>query len=673
MAIFKKLKTTYSASDSPIAVVQLQNFNPNNIVKKLDYSNLIQENSTSYNSIVALEPDSDGGVTFPLKKYINHDYHNIDFYITEKVNSNNNPLFFTYELKFDTKNIIESDVIQIFKNNKELVPASEYKVEFADRLLFDNYINYSNDSNYTRYGSSLTWSSFNIDNTVHRARVLLPLSLFNKKDFYTIRYNKHYMNVQFPNHSELIELERLYSTDDYTVVNGEIDVSASNINTDNLNALYVTRNPYAQINAVDVYNVTTDGEMSAANSSWNIKINTGSFVRSSAKFDESTEFYEVSFEDTAAVLTQPLSYIKPEYITTNVYQLPESPLHITGYEYPNYDIPIFPNTTNTNDLVDGSIGINIGSELLNNITIASIDRHKGFLQLNKEFDQTIDILFFVYINLDQSMYIQNLELNPRVESEYGLSSLCTNTFKDVGIAVRKNINSIGVGDWIDYRTPYFFDFNDPTTFYRGDYTSSSTVVSVAGALNWNPYTSVVDTDAEFLPIAMLNLNELSPEVLKITDARVINGGVDDKYTEHLKNNENNSFVDIGYYDGELLPHESLKIVHIPRHIYTDLIERWKNSGQFSKEMYTDITEYEAETLRDANPTGVFVEYYNGLLNGESGGGVKFKSSYTKMLNEWAEREASYYLDRVIKKYISAGMEYILMDENFKFINLRLGR
>jgi hypothetical protein len=42
-----------------------------------------------------------------------------------------------------------------------------------------------------------------------------------------------------------------------------------------------------------------------------------------------------------------------------------------------------------------------------------------------------------------------------------------------------------------------------------------------------------------------------------------------------------------------------------------------------------------------------------------------------MLNVWSEKEASYYLDRLIKKYISAGMQYILLDENFKEINLRL--
>jgi hypothetical protein len=42
-----------------------------------------------------------------------------------------------------------------------------------------------------------------------------------------------------------------------------------------------------------------------------------------------------------------------------------------------------------------------------------------------------------------------------------------------------------------------------------------------------------------------------------------------------------------------------------------------------------------------------------------------------MLVEWSEKEASYYLDRMIKKYLSAWMQYILLDENFNIINLRL--
>ena len=42
-----------------------------------------------------------------------------------------------------------------------------------------------------------------------------------------------------------------------------------------------------------------------------------------------------------------------------------------------------------------------------------------------------------------------------------------------------------------------------------------------------------------------------------------------------------------------------------------------------------------------------------------------------MKTRWAEREASVYIDQVIRKYISGGTQYILLDEEYKEINLKL--
>jgi len=41
------------------------------------------------------------------------------------------------------------------------------------------------------------------------------------------------------------------------------------------------------------------------------------------------------------------------------------------------------------------------------------------------------------------------------------------------------------------------------------------------------------------------------------------------------------------------------------------------------------------------------------------------------LGRWARKEASHYLDQLIKKYIPAGTQYILLDDAFNQIKLDL--
>lgn len=671
MPSFKKLKDTYPLKNCPIATVELEKFTSNNIINMIGYENTITYNSEVYSTVEELTNISG---SFPITHYLNNKYK-LNYLITEKVNAKNVPVFFTYELKYDCSAITKSDTVQIYKNNEELVPQSEYVIEFGDVTLYNNFTG-SNDPNKNRYGSDIIWSSeFNSNNTYHRVRVLLPLSFHNPDDFYIIRYVKNLFNINYETHFELIELQQLYKIDtNYKItsdnkINQLVGIGDSNI-------LYCVKHPDSQIKVKSVYNLITH-EDSEENTSWCLKINNGEFIRSIDNFGTTTEFYNCEFPNRENLKYQPLSYVKPKIIDDNIIKLEEVPIYISGYVYPNYNINIFPNTTYSNASIKGSIGINLDNNLVEDLSITSIDRNKGYILFNKNFDKTLDMSFFIYVDMTKNIYIRNLELNPRLKTKYGFNSQSNFKFKEIGIAIRKTpANMNPLSDTTDYTYPYFFDYTQPNndgtfTFYKSQLTPSAnyTTETIDDMLVWNPYNSDVNTSGNFIPIASIKLNKLNPDVLTITDARVINGGFDKSKQYLLSNNELNSFTDIGYVDGELLPHQGLKIIHIPRKIYNDLVSRWKNSGLFNSNQYIDITEYELDKLKDENPENQ--QYYDAILQGNTTLNEQYKSPYVKMLNDWAEYEASYYLDRMIKKYISAGMQYILMDENFKLINLKL--
>jgi len=690
MINFRKRNNTdqaYDVGECPISTVQLNNFNADAIVKRIDYQDLIIENSIVYNSTETLTPLGTGVLEndkFLMQHYLPNEYNHIKYLFTDKTSEGNIPLFYQYQLKFDAYGFSNKDIIQVYRNNVELVPQDQYNIEFTyEKTLYDNYYSDNYTSNLDRYGSAVQWGSFDVNNRIHRIKLLLPLSFFDKNSFYTIRYNKHYMNLEFPLHFELLELENLYntSTDFDLSYSGSINTEIVTIKTEsvikseNLNKLYCVKDPYSQIKEDGLVTYQADGDQDNSSASWNLKIDTGAFVRNESKFHEDTSFYNCEFAGDESERIQVVSYLKPKELGFNVIQIDQSPLYISGYTYPDYNIQLFPNTTDGTTLPSGSIGFNINNELLQDVSISSIDRYKGYILLNKKLSLTNDTSVFAYVDSEYSVFIRNLELNPRISGNYGISSNSEKSFSEIGIAMRKIDGPIVEGTEDEWYHPYFFDFDDPTIFYQSKIVSADQVptnILTDKSLNWNPYTTDFNPDGEFLPFAVITLNKLSLDIIKITDARRINGGLTDEFIPKLTNNQNNSYSDIGFVDGEILPYEGLKIVHLPSHIYPSLIQRWVNSNQYNSDMYTDITDYEIEKLLDSAGNDAEKEYYTNLLQGKAPNQEdQFRDPFVKMRDDWAQHEASYYIDKVIKRYITAGSQYILLDENFNEIKLRL--
>jgi len=699
-ANFNKQSYTYSQGDCPIATVQVTGFTPNKIINTISYDNDIHENSEYYLKSTKLSPtyiDDEsisghmvGSISgYMITYYQVNDNYYINYLVTDKVNLNTKPLYYAYELKYDVYGITNDSTVQIYKNNETQVSKNNYKVEYSTSTLGNNYYG-TKDSDMDRYGSGIIWTSFNSSYDIHRVRVLLPIDVQNKDEFYTIRYNKHLYGINYSNHIELIEFNNLYTQDTDFISSGQyiIPTANSKIPVGAINNLYIIKDPAKRITSTGIHSIQGETYQKEVNTNWNMKMSDGEFITNASYIGADNDYFCIDYipPDISGLMTyydqyQYMKNIKPKIIGKNILKIEEKPVYIeeNDYTYPNYTINIYAKTTDDMEIPSGYISIDIDGVNTTNIGISSIDRNKGYLLLNNAISSTDDIRLHLYTDISDEFYIRNLELNPRISGDYGFNPGCVTSFSNIGIAIRKS-PADGVPNETEalraYKFPYFFDFDEINSegsgiFYRGSYVPNLSGLNVNGYLTNNPYTSYSNVSGEFTPLYHLSVNKLTPDILTINDARVIGGGthVGDMYK--LDNKQLNSYSEIGYYDGEPLPHSSLLVIHIPSGTYTSLVDKWEGSDLFNVDMYTDVTVEELKAFGAVN-SGEYAEYYNKLVNGVSPTtGDQVKDPFVSMRNNWAKKQASHYIDQLIKKYISAGTQYILLDEKFNEIGLDL--
>ena len=751
-------------SDCSVAVIELDGYSPDKIVNTITYQDDIYENSFEYHRSIALSPTNLSGIIsgYPLTFYSSMSGTNdMDFLVTEKVNNNKEPLYYSYELQFDAYSLTESDILQIYKNNEDKIDSSRYVVQFITGQTLQYSYENGQLTTHGRYsaGSNPLWDSFsNVSSVagVYRVRVLLPLDFHNEEDFYTIRYNKHAFGKNSPNQLELIELENLYTqgTDADFYVNDSNQItygSSTNIPTTGVNTLWAIKDPDAQVRPVSIFSLNFGAYQNDAGSSWNLRMTTGNFLKHGNLDNTNKKFFKTDFIENftldESALYQPFVYIHPSFRGRNLLKVDEKPIYVdeTKYVYPNYTVDIYEkyaerawqpgdpeDQTYENVVPTGTIAIDINGISSTNIGVASLDRKKGYILLDKNLNTDDNINLFFYVDQRQEITISNLELNPRISGMYGFgNNKSIKSWDNIGIALRKwpdaGIDTINPVYYPDYFNSYFFNFDDTTEgFYRSSPVSTATAVTpVSGQLVFDPYNpngDHVDSVAgEFIPICHLSINKLTKDNIKVYDSRTIGGGIHDSRTHLLVNNQMNSYVDLGYYDGEPLPHAGFIVIHIPRAIYDGgeplasgdvdiiapesyegrtpsnivgssnwlewandkdkqaydqytysggnvkrwyggLVGRWMKSGMFTTDNYTDISVDEYERLEASDVPGAS-GYYQTLLNQGDG--------YTASLIKWAKAEAGQYLDSLIKKFIPAGSNYLLLDENFNIIRLEI--
>ena len=746
-------------SDCSISVIELDGYSPDKIINTITYQDDIYENSVFYHQSIQLSPTNLSGTIsgFPIDFYGYSDHNNIDFLVTDKVNDRNEPLYYSYELQFDVYSLTESDILQVYKNNEEQINSDRYIVQFIGEKTLQSVYESDEMETYGRYASGVAplWNSFsNVSATddVYRVRILLPLDFYNEQDFYTVRYNKRIFGKNYPTHLELVELNNLYTQDetkDFYVSDEQIKYgSNTNIPTSNVNTLWIIKDPASQVKPISIFSLNSDAYQNDAGTSWNLRMKTGSFLTHGNKDGNNKKFFKCDFIENYTVgdsaLYQPFVYIKPTFRGRNLLKVEEKPLYIDEekYSYPNYKVDLYEkyaentnpldSTDFTNVLPTGTIAIDINGNPAKDINVASVDRSKGYILLDSNLNTDDEINLFFYADQTQELTLSNLELNPRVSGIYGFGNNKEyKKFTNIGIALRKwpddGIDSISEAEWENYYNPYFFDFDNPTSgFYRSTPVSNiEEITPVYGSLLFDPYNPTADyvdsTNGTFMPVCHLGLNKLTKDNIKIIDSRVIGGGIHDSRTYTLTNNQLNSYVDLGYYDGEPLPHAGFVVVHIPRAIYDGgppltsgavdvvapevyegrsssnivgssnwlewafdqdkqaydqyiydggkverwyggLVGRWMESDMFTSESFTDISKDEYDRFSESSVPGASGYYADQLNQGEG---------YLNALETWAKKEAGQYLDSLIKKFIPAGSNYLLLDENFNIIQLEI--
>jgi hypothetical protein len=578
----------YQGGDCPIAAIEYEGFSPNKIVNLISRENDIYENTQDFHKMETL---SYSGTNYPITHYpySSTNNHKLEYLVTDYGN-----LFYQYELLFDAYSDISGIAIKnIYKNNETVVNKNDYKIQYSYNLLKDGNLRYS----------STTWENIK-SATVHRIRVLLPFEFSSKKDFYTIDYNKIVNNVNVYQ-KELIELKAIYKADtDYSITSSGLNVlSGGKLNTKGA-PINIIKDPSKRVNPLDIITIKSQNTyMSDKDAQWKLRLNIGAFCTKSGLYTGNSG-YLYNVENIYNSSNIAITNIKPTYVNKNILQVKETPIDVdeSQYVYPNYRINLYDKTSSGLYSPSGTFAVDINGKTRQDIKIKSLDRQKGFIEFNTTFNVTDEIELSYYLNNSGFVMLENLELNPKISTSGGFAFHINNYTDGLGIALAP-YSSGGV--------PYIYNISTP-------YTASG--IYDVGSLS----SSSVTMDDSYFRICEIDLNKLTPDLVKLTDARRIGSlEIDNKLEDWFRTNlsgnyyhEKDWYSDLGNYDGKALSGSSLIIIHLPDTTITSIKQKWIDHFK----TYTNVED--AELI--------------------------------------AEREFKHYIDQVIKRYISAGTDYIIM-------------
>ena len=614
--ILEAQNLSYEDGDCPLAVIEYDGFNPNKMINTVSFENEVHENTEGF---AAIEELSGIGTTFPVKRYPFNvaSSGEIDYLVTDKVSDNGNgvPLFYQYELQFDAVGDTDGTIIQVvYKNIEIIVDPKTYQIQYSHALLNDGSGRYE----------AATWNDTIIQGRdTHRARILFPLDTNESEDFYVVKYNRSvYGAVEFQ--EELVELEHLYGSGDFDVGSSGVFLKDSSLIPSETLRLYIVKNPDFRIYPMGVSIMKgSDGFnqfMSDQLSSWNQRINVGSFVVGSGIYNDITDnLYSLKHFNSPDKVA--LTNIRSELINNNILKTEEAPIWISGYVHPDYTIDIYDKTQSGVSEPAGTIGIDINGISRTDIKISSIDRKKGFLMLSKDIDPLDDVELSFYSENDGYAILENLELNPKVITGTPAHHI-SGYLNGLGIALMPY-------DSIDSDTgyPYIYDPN------VDEATRTATTIPPPGVLGT---TTVNWADNEFITIAEIDLNKLSVDSVKMTDARRPGGGFaenrkllnwfDSTFGSGIGLHEHEWYVGKGYYGGAPLPVNNNIVIHIPENLLSGVQLEWE-------EYYAGLVTDQEETLDPGTRDQARIK---------------------------GREEYKVYMDKAIKRYISAGSVYTLV-------------
>jgi len=246
-------------------------------------------------------------------------------------------------------------MLQIYKNNEIELPKERYVIQYCEETLNDHYHG-SNNPSYGRYGDLNEWGEFNQTKQVHRIRILLPYELKEQEDFYIVRYNKNIHNIDYPDHIELIQLTTIYDqSNDFALIDNKLMYTiSSRMPQKGITKLYVVKHTSTQIKMKNILSINDSGYQPDTETSWNLRIQNGHILTSANQIGEDQKWYNIGLTSSGNPLDtsrfQIMSYIKPKIYAGNILGIDQAPIHIDEelYTYPDYDITVFPVTTDSN-------------------------------------------------------------------------------------------------------------------------------------------------------------------------------------------------------------------------------------------------------------------------------------------------------------------------------------
>ena len=600
-----KRNSTYDLSDAPIAAIEYVDFSPNKVLNVISREDSIYENTAEFYLTETVTKD---GTYFPITHYpyIDNASGKMDYLVTDykAQGQNGKALFYQYELLFDAYTIEDGEIVTLYKNNEVKIDRSQYVIQASYDLL---------GRGAERYGATTTttWHPLDPSQTIHRIRILLPIDHSSQNDFYIVTYNKSVYGARTAQ-TELVELVPIYTKEtDYIIVeSGILLTPTSKINSDT-QTLYINKDPEDRIRPVCIDPPSFQPDEI---SSWRLRLNPGSVLTRSGLYNNQDErFYllDNKYIDDDPKQFYAITNVKPVYISENIVKVDQYPIYINEetYIYPNYTIGLYDKKDLSLTTEVGLVSIEVNGKSRTDIKILSIDRKRGYFQLSEPLDQTDEIEFNFYVDPTYYFVLENLELNPKVtggSEMYHISGF----MKGLGVALKEY-------DPHNQHTffPYIYDSFLPEssrTYYEvppiGE--TPSTCPSISG---------------NFWPIGEISINRISTDIIKLTDARRIGGGVEDNSLleswfsnrPEISIRECDSYLGKAYYGGDPQSFGGNVVIHVPSGVLYGARDRW-------------------------------IASLSGVVN----------DSIEQV--ERGTREFNYYLDKVIKRYVSAGTDYILI-------------
>lgn len=593
----------YNPGDFPIAAIEYAGFSPNKIISINHRDQEIYENTSDFGIVETLYYSEDSGL-YPITHYAHSSSFNdkLDYLVTEynSDGQNGKPLFYQYEPMFNIASEVSGIApINIYKNNETKLKPSEYKIQYSYNLL---------STTNPRY-SGTVWEPIRKENT-HRARILFPYESHSPDIFYSIEYTKSINNIS-SYQKEIIELRPIHDKSDYSIVNSGLIVNISGRIQNTKTPLNIVKNPATRINAIDLISIKgQNGYVSDTSAQWKLRLNLGSFLIASGFYNNATEkMYNLEDHYNSGIYI-PLTNIKPKLVDTNILKIKEAPIYINEsvFTYPNYNINIYDKTASGITEEEGTLSIDVNGITRNDIKIKSIDRVKGYIELDKDLDSTDEVEVSCYLDNSGWILLENLELNPKINdsiSAYHISGY----YDGLGIALRPWDGLSGT--WY----PHIYDASVDEAS-RTAYSIVPVPESDSSGVPW--------IDDEFFTICDININRLTTEMVTLTDARRVGGGIDrysqlDEWVQNKLNTTSHEiewYTDRGNYDGTPLPHAGTIVLHIPNESLNAERQNW-------------------------------IDYYKKTLGPDE--------AEKKAIDEF-----NFYLDQVIKRYVSAGTNYIIL-------------